>query len=1093
MVQMEGRKRYANSSPHYSLQSSILRLTHLSLDSLPYNRSMTKACMQTIKHGGLGAPVFTAASVLADMTVSANSVHVRELLEDGILETITHAFAAEYEAVEDSPKYQGKTLFQLLRVLQNLSDFPATALAIRQHDDEKLVRLLVSSGFSIERGAADSWVQPLSDIFASLLKSELATSTPSKSSSRLLEVPNLCKMLHGRVLPYYDPYTSPLGELLIESLANYLSSLPGNASEKFHLLQRLPHGRKSQNSRLRQITDLIEGRAADGSFLHDVIAISLQVAQSYWTTPFSTKRTDVTTKALSSTLHSISGLLSEQELQLLERLESDFLSHQAAAKPKDDSIHHEPILYDMGSRPWHALVPRDSLNPSILAEREQVLQSFHTLVSALPPSILDARDVNECLKTLLLATRSLDEDVMYAVSKRGTWLDDLVHTWLIANSPSNAISTQLSSSAPSSGPSATEDVEDWEVCPVRRPSIDGASPRLTASIRQRSVELLSRLSSIPAVASKISVARCLCGIQLEHGPVADLAQNQLKDSDNSSMMPYEGEEDDLEVARRTIDQLRPIQTIIHNVARYAPRHLNAVHIQRFVTMNPSEMESLILVSNISAEKPVAEIILSDHMLSHLAFSRLEIASKLAPYNKLAPKRGQKAVLAVEPLPLADDEYVHFTTRLALQTISNLAKANPQATLSKLTSSKGLTFLQRCVASTDQIFKGLSVLTLARLSSTISAQEEALKKAGKRVTSTIDPTLLDGVEILFPSTKPKRNATAAQAVPAPDVDVITDEMFDVVFIHGINGHPITTWRVETPADANQNRITLWPKSMAKKTKEHIDETYRAYMRTLSDPEKALRDAEAEQALCWPRDWMPLYLPESRILTVSYDIALTKWSASETMPLKRRAAEIMTKLRILGIGERPVIFVAHSFGGLIVKEMLQDSINQEEYRDILSKTRGIIFFSTPHRGSILAGYATGATDLLFRGSTAVVELYPTNWYLHHLNDIFPKIAPHVPTLSIGETETCFLESFGSSLSTIGADKYTCYQIVPDESSNPNWGGDSHEFTKLLYNHRQVCKPESAADHRFQLVLDFFRKYAPGAGDSTAGQKSDSDAPL
>ena len=1060
-------------------------------DALPYNKSMAKACMQTIKHGGTRASVFTAASVLADMTVSVDSTRVMELLDDGLLETITSAFIAEYEPSEESRKIQGRTLFQLLRVLQNLSDFPIVADTILTHDHRKLVHLLVESGFSIELGAADSWVQPLSDIFAALFKSELAAASNSMPNSHLLDMPHLCNMLTNRILPYYDPYTSTLGERLIESLSSYFSSLSGSPSEKIHQLnsahprnQYLKHHNKGRKELQPDSNAEAPPEVLSLTFADELISLTLQAAQVYWTVPFISKQTESTTRSLGVTLNSIASLLSEQESQLLALLESDHASRRPTSVPEEEFSPRESIFYVVDSNPWYCSVKRDAQNAAIVDRRSNILNSFRSLVTALPPSPGDATSVNELLKTLLLATTSLDTDLMFSISRRGTWLQDLIYTWPLVESSSMSSIRQNSShqaELAQSNSSTAADLESWEVCPVRRPSLQEASTRVSDSIRRRSVELLSRLSSIPDVASKISITRCLCGIQLEHGPV-DNSVSEVVESGNSSTSIEENEEDeDLQVAKRTIEQLRPIQKIVRNIARYAPEHITAVHLERIVTMNPSEMESLTLLSNITSNKHVSEIVLSDHLLSYIAFSRLETASKLAPYTRYTKRRVKQQPPSIQPLPIAEDEYVHFTTRLALQTVSNLAKSNPELTLSKLTSSNGLSFLQRCVASTDHILRGLSVLTFARLQSTIAKKEDAQRRTGKRVSPTIDPNLLEGVDILFPTSKTKRAPNAAQSIATPEYEVITDANFDVVFIHGINGHPITTWRVEDPNEPQPARITPWPKPTANKTKEHVDQTYHAYIDSLSDPEKAMRDAEAEQAICWPRDWMPLYLPGSRILTVSYDIALTKWSASETMPLKRRAAEILTKLRLLGIGEKPVIFVAHSFGGLIVKEMLQESSKMAEYRDILDKTLGIIFFSTPHRGSILAGYANGPTDYLFRGSSAVAELYPSNWYLYHFNAVFPKVAPHIPTLSIGEIETCFLEGLNSALSRFGAEKYTCYQIVPDESSNPEWGGPNHEFIKLLYNHRQVCKPESYKDERFQIVLNFFKKYAPSVRDA------------
>lgn len=50
----------------------------------------------------------------------------------------------------------------------------------------------------------------------------------------------------------------------------------------------------------------------------------------------------------------------------------------------------------------------------------------------------------------------------------------------------------------------------------------------------------------------------------------------------------------------------------------------------------------------------------------------------------------------------------------------------------------------------------------------------------------------------------------------------------------------------------------------------------------------------------------------------------------------------------IGIKPVVFIVHSLGGLIIKELLRKSSTDDFYPYIEYNTRGIIFCGTPHRG-------------------------------------------------------------------------------------------------------------------------------------------------
>ena len=78
----------------------------------------------------------------------------------------------------------------------------------------------------------------------------------------------------------------------------------------------------------------------------------------------------------------------------------------------------------------------------------------------------------------------------------------------------------------------------------------------------------------------------------------------------------------------------------------------------------------------------------------------------------------------------------------------------------------------------------------------------------------------------------------------------------------------------------------------------------------------------------------------------------------MPLSDRAKSVLLQLEVAGLGERPLVFVTHSMGGLLVKQLLRtasDNSAQRQYMAVLKNTRGVCFIATPHVGADLAKWA------------------------------------------------------------------------------------------------------------------------------------------
>lgn len=97
-------------------------------------------------------------------------------------------------------------------------------------------------------------------------------------------------------------------------------------------------------------------------------------------------------------------------------------------------------------------------------------------------------------------------------------------------------------------------------------------------------------------------------------------------------------------------------------------------------------------------------------------------------------------------------------------------------------------------------------------------------------------------------------------------------------------------------------------------------------------------------------LPSELPKARIMTFGYD---SLWAGSN--PIKtdvRDIAESFLKALIAereDCPDRPLIFIAHCFGGLVVQRLLLRANQRADTRHICDVTAGVIFLGTPHRGT------------------------------------------------------------------------------------------------------------------------------------------------
>ncbi|PZN77845.1 MAG: hypothetical protein DM484_13950, partial [Candidatus Methylumidiphilus alinenensis] len=112
----------------------------------------------------------------------------------------------------------------------------------------------------------------------------------------------------------------------------------------------------------------------------------------------------------------------------------------------------------------------------------------------------------------------------------------------------------------------------------------------------------------------------------------------------------------------------------------------------------------------------------------------------------------------------------------------------------------------------------------------------------------------------------------------------------------------------------------------------------------------------------------------------------------MALPERAQSILSLLVGKRLEQTPLIFICHSLGGLVVKQMLRLSTDQYGTHEgkIAENTLGVIFLGTPHVGSNLALWAD-RFRLFFRKTPAIDDLQLDSPWLLDLNAWYRNHAP------------------------------------------------------------------------------------------------------
>ncbi|KAK4449170.1 hypothetical protein QBC34DRAFT_406129 [Podospora aff. communis PSN243] len=291
--------------------------------------------------------------------------------------------------------------------------------------------------------------------------------------------------------------------------------------------------------------------------------------------------------------------------------------------------------------------------------------------------------------------------------------------------------------------------------------------------------------------------------------------------------------------------------------------------------------------------------------------------------------------------------------------------------------------------------------------------------------------------------------------------------DVVFVHGFTGHPERTWTCAKGGTEHAANDRLQGEGSEP---PHKARKLNAFSRAFSS------QWGIKPHVYWPRDLLPLSLPQARVLTFGYDSRVRHRFASSVD--KGTVCDFAWDLLLAlercrrETSPRPLLFVAHSFGGIVVKEMLRRSkscqLGQAYLQCVFNTTTGVMFFGTPHAGADPRTFLDRIVEKVFRAAQFTVEeqiiqsLLPTSERLKELRDVFGPMAQER-----NWTIHSFQEQFGVGILDSG-------KVVEDTSSC--LGLSSVETTQYIRrNHIEMCRFTGVDDPEYIKVVDALRRMA------------------
>ncbi|KAG7429090.1 Kinesin light chain [Fusarium oxysporum f. sp. raphani] len=211
-----------------------------------------------------------------------------------------------------------------------------------------------------------------------------------------------------------------------------------------------------------------------------------------------------------------------------------------------------------------------------------------------------------------------------------------------------------------------------------------------------------------------------------------------------------------------------------------------------------------------------------------------------------------------------------------------------------------------------------------------------------------------------------------------------------------------------------------------------------------------------------DMLPRVVPKSRILAYNYE---SRWHVNAPRTrLQLCGEDLVRNLHAFrkGVQDRPVVFVGHSLGGLVIQHALLFADREEEYRYLPRRTFGFISLGSPFRGTRMHGMANFVASLLFIAGSHRGVLEALGYDNQLLRDKLQEFCRLRESTSM--STCCFFEAYDTDYGRrLGLPGLFRGMVVPEESACvPGW-----ERLQLQTDHLKLNKFSGPNDRSFLAV--------------------------